>query len=1047
MKVKQFFQKLFITTFTFIFGVGTVGTIIANENVSAINGALGTQSFVKVDDPSAANEDTEYFKSEYTKLSDLIDAGAKATEEVMKEGAVLLKNDGALPLAKTAKVSPFGITSGDPIYGGTGSGSVDTSKAVNFYTAFEAAGLTLNPTLKTNYTSKDVWATKEYKRVAGSWGSTAKIGGVPWSVVSDATSSTFEEYGDAAIMVIGRVGGEGSDLKMTGAPDGYEGDYLHLSQHEMDTLKALKTLKDEKVFDKVILIINAASMVSLDFLYDEAYGVDAALWCGALGQNGASAIGKILTGEYVPSGKISDTFWMDHKLNPVNVNFGYWEYEDSDVYGIESQAGNSFVPEPTLNAYVVYQEGMYLGYRYTETRYEDKVMGKANVGDFNYSDVVAYPFGHGLSYTTFEYENFNVSKSGERTYNLSIDVTNTGNTYSGKETVQFYVSKPYGDYAKQNNIQVPSVELVEFGKTGVLAPGAKETLTVSVDEKFFTSYDAYGAGTYVIMGGDYYITAATDAHNAVNNILAAKGFGASSAMVGSGDAELVEKITLSFNDQRYAYSDATGNPITNLFDYGDINRYEGKGDNKVEYYNRDNWAGTVSLDRENGVPVLKATQKLADDILAQCPEEYNKPIPKDAEKTAYPKYGVDAGLTLVNMRYAEDGTEIAFNDTLWDTFMDQLTWDEVVLLISSGYHITEAVETIAKPGTRDENGPNGFNQKYNKGKGLYYRNEVKAGHVDSDGKLTADADPDGNKKTTAFPANGIVAATFNKELAYQAGKIIGEDGLWSGHSGLYGIGANTHRSPYLGRTVEYYSECGTLAGLMAAAETRGIEEKGVHVYNKHAVVNDQENCRHGVGVWVSEQALREIYLRAFELPITIGGGFNTMASFARIGAMSGSADGVLGQKFFRDECGMRGIIITDCYTDMDGKQGSSPYFEMAYGIYTGGCDLPDGSKEQIDRRIIELTGQTSFEKFKPDANGEGEYATMAWQMRLAAKRICYMVAHSNAMNGIASSTRIVRVNTWWQNTLLAVDAASGILMLISVAWVIGDCASKKNKKK
>ena len=1050
----QLLQKIVIVLLTLVFGFSSMGTVIALENANAINSALGTSSFETVVSEDAANQDTEYYKSDFTQLADLVQAGADMTEEVMSEGAVLLKNDNnALPLASGQNVSVFGVTSADPIYGGTGSGSVDTTMAVNFYDAFEAAGLVLNPTLKDNYlttwyTAPDPgnWmgegageydASIHYRRATLGWAGSGGvyIGGVPFDMVTAAAGDTFAAYGDAAIYITGRVGGEGSDLSMDSTADGYNGDFLHLTQREMDTLIGLKALKDQGVFSKIIFIYNGASMLSADFISDPQYGIDAALWVGTLGQNGATAVGKILTGEYVPSGKLSDTFWMSHEMNPVNVNYGYDEYANADEFGILSKQGNMFVPEPTLHAYTVYQEGMYLGYRYTETRYEDAVMGAENVGDYDYSEVVAFPFGYGLSYTTFEYSNFQITKTDERTYQVSLDVTNTGDTYSGKESVQIYVSKPYGDYAIQNQIQVPSVELVEFGKTSALAPGQTETLTINVDEKYFASFDVYGAGTYVLMPGDYYLTAAANAHDAVNNILMAKGAD-QSRMVGQGTSDLVYKVTMDLDTEKYAFSDATGSPITAMFGYADINRYEGRGDNSVTYYDRANWAGTVSLDRENGRPVISATEQMAQDILKQCPVEYGIPLPTDETAQEYPTYGQDAGLSLVDMRVDSEGNPIDIDDPLWDTFMDQLTWDEIATLVSTGYHNTALVESINKPETNDENGPNGFNLKYGAQKeGLAYRAEEAAGHVDSEGNLTEDADPNANLKTTAFPANGIIAATFNRDIAYRVGNIIGNNGIWCGCAGLYGIGANIHRSPYLGRTAEYYSECGTLTGLMAASECKGIEEKGVHVYNKHCVINDQETARHGVGVWVNEQALREIYLRAFELPITLGGAFNTMASFARLGTMAGPSDGVLGQDFLRGECGMQGIIVTDMYTDMNGAQDNSPYFELAYGVYTGGCDIPDGSGHEAQ-----------FDAYRPGSDGTGDYAQMAWAMRTAAKRICYAVAHSNAMNGIAAGTQIVSVMPWWHKTLLAVDIASGVLLAASVAWA-AVTAVKGGKKK
>lgn len=1043
-KTVELLQRLAITATTVVYGVSFTGNLIALENADAINSALGTSSFKTVKSEDADSQDTEYYKSDYEDLGSLIQAGADMTEEVMSEGAVLLKNDNnALPLASASKVSVFGVTSADPIYGGTGSGSVDASKAVSFYDGFENAGLELNPTLKENYlttwyTAPDTgnWRGEgagtydpsiHFRRCTLGWSGSKGlyIGGVDWNYVTEAAGDTFAQYGDAAIYITGRIGGEGSDLSMDGASDGYNGDFLHLTQREMDTLAGLKALKDQGVFKKIIFIYNGASMLSADFINDEKYGIDAAMWVGTLGQNGGSAVGKLLTGEYVPSGRLTDTFWMSHEMNPVNVNFGYQVYENAAELGIESKQGNMFVPEPTLHAYTVYQKGMYLGYRYTETRYEDTVLGAANAGDYDYSQVVAYPFGYGESYTDFAYSNFKAEKQGDRTYNVSVDVTNVGDTYSGKETVQFYVSKPYDEYAKENQIQVPSVELVEFGKTDVLAPGQTETISVSIDEKYFASFDAYGAGTYVLMPGDYYLIAATDAHNAVNDLLAAKGAD-SSKMVGSGDATMTAKFTLDLNTEKYAYSDATGNPIESVFGYADINRYEGRGDNEVKYYDRSDWANTVSLDRENGAAKVVATEQMAHDILKQCPVEYNIPLDKDAEAAAYPTYGKQAGISLVDMRTDENGNDIAFDDPLWDTFMDQLTWEETATLVSTGQHNTALVESINKPESNDENGPNGFNRAYNEQKeGLAYRQEVKAGHVDADGNLTAEADPNGSLKTTAFPANGIIGATFNRDVAYRAGRIIGNDGIWCGCAGLYGIGANIHRSPYLGRTAEYYSECGTLTGLMAAAESNGIEDMGVHVYNKHCVINDQETARHGVGAWVPEQALREIYLRAFELPITIGGAYNTMASFARLGTIAGPSDGTLAQTFLRGECGMKGIVVTDMYTDMNGKQDNSSYFELAYGIYTGGCDIPDGSGEEAQ-----------FDAYRPKASGEGDYATMAWAMRNAAKRVCYSIAHSNAMNGIAKGTVMVPVTPWWAEALQVTKMVSLLLLLASAAWAV-----------
>jgi len=1083
-RVPGVLQRILITVLVLALGIAMVGTDIAWANAQVINSFLGSKSFEVVEDPNAENLDTEYYKSDYDNLGDLIAAGAATTEEVMAEGAVLLKNEnGALPLDSGNKVSVFGTASADPVYGGTGSGSVDTSKAVDFYNGFEGAGLVLNPTLKEKISGE--WFTKP---AGGGWppvyedydgsihfrrhdsfffdGSGSKyIGEIPWNLVEEGAGSTFAQYGDAAIYVIARVGGEGTDSKMEGAADGLNGDYLALNQKERDTLAGLSQLRRSGVFKKLVVILNGAIVPELDFLKSDEFAVDAALWVGGLGQNGGAAVGKLLTGEYVPSGHSSDTLWYDNSQNPVNVNFGVFQFtneEDFASYGIPLHQGGNDVLRPAHTSYVVYQEGMYMGYRYTETRYEDYVMGTPNVGEFDYDKAVAYPFGFGLSYTQFQFSNFKVEKTDARTYQVSVDVKNVGDTYSGKEVVQIYVSKPNGDYAKANQIQVPSVELVDFGKTDILAPGETQTVTIPVDEKFFASYDSFGAGTYVIMDGTYYITAATDAHNAVNNILAAKGY-SGGKMTGSGDAAMVESIHESFNDQKYRFSDATGAEIGNLFAFADMNTYSGRGDNSIQYYDRNNWSGTVSLDRRDYVK-LTLTAQMAEEMMEQTPDgsktygmaEY--PLPTDDEWYAahpdddqypreYPTYGEGrisddlCAISLVSMMKDDEGNLIDINDPAWETFMDQLTFEEQVTLITVGQHVTAGLDSIAKPTVKDENGPNGFNQVYGKGQnGLAYRTEVKLGHVDGEGALTDEADPNTALKTTAMPTNGVIAATFNRDLAYKAGNIIGNDGIWAGCGGLYGVGCNLHRTSYQGRAAEYYSEDGILTGFIAGAESKGIEDKGVHVYNKHCALNEQEDTRHGLSTWTTEQTIRELYLRAFELPITEGGAYNTMASFNRFGTITGAACGALGQDFLRGECGMKGIIVTDMYTDMTGYRTIAPYFQMTYGIYYGGCDLPDGNNIQTPDKE-----EGMFLKYGPDASGD--YSRMAWKIRESAKRILYASAHSNAMNGLSSGTRFHQITTNWQKALIAANVVFGVGLAATLAWTVVSYVKTRKKSK
>lgn len=1038
-------RKIVMVTSLILSGFLLTGTVIANENATAINQALGIEtSYVA---GGGSGEDTEYFKSDYDNLSDLIEHTKEMCEAVEAEGAVLLKNeDNALPLAEGERnVSLFGVTSADPVYGGTGSGSIGESDC-DFVNAFKDAGFNLNPVLEEAYAGE--WNTDPYVRKTAS----GHIGEVPWETVQAKASSSYSEYSDAAIFIVGRQCGEGKDCKNYGDDaidnnDGLGNDYLGLNANELSVLKGLSNLRDVGVFKRLIVIINSASQIECDFLKSSEYSVDAALWIGTTGKYGNAAVAKILNGEVNPSGRMTDTIWMNNAMNPVNVNYGYWEYDGYEQYITNSHVGGINAPEPSLTCYVVYQEGMYLGYKYTETRYEDYVMGAENVGDYNYDEVVAYPFGYGLSYSEFTYSDFVAERTEQGTYNVSIKVTNSGEV-AGKHSLAIYLSKPYGDYAKENNVQVPSVELIEFGKTKNLAPGESETLSVELNERYFASYDSYGAKTYVVMPGTYYLTVSGSAHDAVNNVLAAKGWSPENSdgrMDAAGAASLTASFELELDDESYSVSDTvssldgeTYQEIANLFDFADINLYSGHGNNSVEYYSRSNWLD-VSLDMTNGHAKLSMTEQMAREIYAQTPDslneevpaKYSQPLPQD--DVEYPVYGNNQGISLIHMLRDEDGNEISYFDEKWDIFMDQLTFEETATLVYRGYHMTSAVTSVNKPETNDENGPNGFNMRYNTNKaGLFYRTELAAGHVDANGRLTAEADPAGREICMGYPANGVFGATFNKELVYEAGKAIGEEGIWAGLSGIYGVGNNIHRSPYCGRAVEYYSEDGMLTGLIAAYECKGIEEKGVHVYNKHCALNDQEACRHGVGVWVNEQALRETYLRAFELPIKLGGAYNVMASFTRFGTIACPANGVLGTDYLRGECGMKGIIVTDMYTDMDGSQGNNPYYEHSYGVYMGGCDIPDGDKPYKNG---------DYKKY------ESGYGEMAWAMRESAKRVLYQTLHSNAMNGISMTSYVVETTAWWQNALIAADVVFCVLFVAGFGWLLVEYVIRFAKKR
>ena len=886
------------------------------------------------------------YESVYGSVAELKAAGEALVREVEGEGIVLLKNENnTLPLPAGSELSLIGATVLDPVYGGPYSGAVDAAGAPNYLGVLEGEGYVI-----VNKPLLDVYVEDDVKR------SYAEIGEKRWGWIKRKAKDEDGEMtignGEHVIFVVGRVGGEGNDL--TGEIVDDAEDYLTLNEAEIDVLENLAELKADGDIASITVIINSANPISVGFLHDEAYDIDAALWVGSVGQTGLYAVGDVITGRTNPSGSLPDTWWIDNQLNPVQSNFGAYNYI-SGAKGL----GNSY------NKYVVYQEGVYLGYKYTETRYEDVVMGTPNAGDYNWSDVVAYPFGYGLSYTTFALTDMRVSKETRKeaevvaiasavdkaaartredtVYTITVTVTNTGST-AGKKTVQVYAQKPYTEYDRQWQIEKASVELVGYAKTDVLQPGESRTVTITVPEYYLTSYDALNSGVYVLAEGAHYLTVADNAHEAVNNILAVKGFTTADGMTAAGNAALVCSIDYTFDARTYAAAYGTGGAVTSLFDEADINRYEGRGDNSVVYYSRSNWAGTV-----NRPVILHMTPQMAADVVLD-----DSDLP-DATGVSWPDMGEQKGIRLIHM------INYGYDDPAWDEFLDQLTYEELAKICAIGLRMTVDVASIDKPRTLDHNGSLGMTQRYSTG---------------PNGYATRTNDPDKDLRGTCFPCNGIVAATFNNELVVRVGELVGEDCMWAGYAGIYGTGLNIHRSPYAGRVFEYFSEDGILTGLMGTAWTLGVQEKGVYVYNKHFVLNDQENNRAGIGTWINEQALREIYLRAFELPIVHADAKCIMTAYNRLGPIWAGAYSDLLTNWLRGEAGMDGFCVTDMY--------DKSYMVKVHEVLAGN-DIPDDYVSKLDE----------FTPYGP--GGARANPLVAQALRASAKRVLYTVLHSRGM--------------------------------------------------
>ncbi len=1017
--------KALTATGVVLLTIGMAGGKIADENAAQINKALHTVSSITREKEGAEETDTQYYKSKFNSVKDLKAAGDALCERTEEEGLVLLKNENhALPLLEgKRKVSLFSISSVDPIYGGTGSGSVDTTGTPTFKSAFERNNLfSVNPTLWDYYSNAE-----QYKRVTGSTGQGVKgikiINDAPWAEVKSSAGSSFATYGDAAIVVLSRLGGEGSDMPRQGHSvsqlddydgskgDSTNGDYLQLTPKEKALLTGLKAEKENGVFSKIVVLLNGANQIQADFLEDAQYGIDAALWIGTPGSTGLYGVADILAGNANPSGKLSTTFWADHHANPSLPNFGVSTYEGAT----DAFLGNGSYNQDRI--YSVYQEGVYVGYKYTETRYEDFVTSRNRVGTFDYSKVVTYPFGYGKSYTTFEYSDFDVHRvhaHSEPKYEVSVTVENTGSV-AGKEAVQIYLQKAYGEYNVENKVEAPSVELAGFAKTKLLNPGEKETVKIEVKERQFAAYDYTKAKTYVLTGGDYFLTAAKDSHEAINNILAAKNVTPSSStgkMDAEGDADLTYKHNLSFDERKYSTSEATGYKITNQFSGADWNNYAHRGTDTVTYLSRHDWVGTVHTDWDDNV-VLHYNDNLDADYDALGVQGEVK-LPED--NSPYPTMGATPTLQLIDLRVDAEGNEIPYDDPNWDTLLDALTWDDMVNTIRSGMRHSDAITSIGKPYCADHNGPTGLTERYS------------YGMESNQGLANINNDPDATERATCYPASCVLAATFNVNLMFEVGDMIGEDGLWAGYAGLYGPGSNLIRTPYDGRNFEYYSEDSFHSGMICGYETNGMENMGMYVYNKHCVLNEQEDMRRGVAIWLNEQTMRETYLRAFELPITMKGTTYTfkgkeitfrgaagvMVSFNRIGLYWSGMNKGLMTECLRNEFGMRGIAVTDMW------YGSVTPYMNAAAMVVAGTNLVDGSVKAAE----------SFDGAKE------HHADVAWAMRESLHRILYATVHSNAMNGFSSNTIIVPVTPYWVTLIRTVDIVSALALAGGIAFTV-----------
>lgn len=870
--------------------------------------------------PIYSDEVTSVYPTQ--KATNKAEAFANAQEVNLKlaeEGFVLLKNENAaLPMNKGARISVFSKNSVNLSYGGSGSGGFDTSNNKNLYESLNDAGFVINPTLKNFYESSQSGPVRTANSSDLDNGDNQKIATAetPKSKYTDAVKNSYADYSDAALVVITRIGGEGFDLpRYQGDSEGavsVDSHYLELDQNEIDLLTAVT----DGTFKRVVVVFNTPSSFEATFLKDSAYAafadkIDAAVWIGFTGSNGITALGEILNGDVNPSGRLVDTWAADFTKNPSFVNFGTGCLPDTtDKYD-----GGMYYS-------VDYEEGIYVGYRYYETRGETD-------GEDWYNANVVYPFGYGLSYTTFNWTVGDASASEIElgtTITVPVTVKNTGSV-AGKDVVQLYASAPYtlGGIEKAHKV------LVGFAKTKLLQPGESETVTVSFDPYSAASYDyrdanSNGFSGYELEAGEYTLYISRNAHESEKAIALNLAADVQIGIDPTTDSEVVNRYTDSEN-----FLDSDWQLDTML--------------------SRADWEGTWPTPQT--AQQHAGTDRLYEEIRS---EEHNNPTDFDSEE--YPWFGEEPTLTLRDLLPSAEaeGYEpvVSYDDERWEELMMGCDEEEMIALINNGAYHTLAMESVGLPATIHGDGPSGFT--------CFMSKEQVNG-------------------TCQYVSEPVMASTWNINLMNELGEAIGEEGTIGDkatgqpYSSIYAPGVNIHRSPFGGRCSEYFSEDPFISGMMGAAEVQGIQRRGVLPTVKHFVANEQETHRSIGGdlSWLSEQALREIYLKPFEYTVKLGETRGIMTSFNRIGTRWTGGDYRLLTEILRNEWGFNGLVICDFNT-------IPQYMIPRMMFYAGGS--------------LDLATQQSAMWTDCDTSDAGDAIVL---MR-AVKDVMYALVNSNAMN-------------------------------------------------
>lgn len=1021
MKAKKFTPAMrgLAALMTCLMVLSIVGTGVANTYRGALDDTLGTESYVTINDDSAAR-----FKTDYATIEDMAAAARDIAIREGEEGTVVMKNDnGVLPLNANANVALFGLAAYN-VYGPKG-GNADAASLAD---ALAGAGLNVNETLKDYYMTNIInmhtemranrWTGKEvpttvydhmYVSAPGDW-TTYQIAEVP--------PAEFEALGVPAnwkeaiakdsigICVFARGAGEGNTYK-PGSALNYAGeatgeDPLKLSADELAVVEAAKA-----TCSKVIVLLNTGNnMMIADIAEGGSHEVDGICYIGCPNDYQTIGIANVLTGKVNATGALASAFVRDHQSIPAVQNVGgdyFADYEivcrNDDPRYPGKEIGNigtgSFGGADTYNGgmYIVEAEGIYVGYKYYETRYFDAVMGQGNANSaagatqgsaWNYGDEMLYTFGHGLSYLDYTQtiKSVTVDRSVNGNITAVVEVKNNSNQ-DGKFLTQLYVQQPYTDYDRTNLVEKSAVMFLNSAKVDVAAGKSKE-VTITIPTKYLASYDANNAKTYILDAGEYYFTAAAGAHEAVNSILAAQGKTTSDGMDAAGKNAVVSWKLDAMDNTTYAIANDT--VVTNVADDADLNYWL---PGTVTYLTRQDW---------NTFPINynKLNLKIADSpkkdqwIAEMRGETYTiSDTGAAAEAVPGPKFTAsEIGAEQLNN----------INDPYWDKLVHAITIDEAVGAVIHGGSRSDTLTNIDNPVVIQNEGPTG----------------ISAGYTD-----------EATGKTYKFNVNSqtLLGCSFNPELAYQWGLVEGNSCLWVERYDLWGSGLTLNRTPYNGRNYEYISEDPMLTNVIGREVIQGCSDKGIINGPKHMGFNDQEHNRAGISAYMTEQKFRETDLRGFEGALSDAFGMGVMIAFNRIGATNASHHVGMIQKIVRGEWGFKGLISTD-------MMNNYLYFNAESMVMAGITQVADFAADNSHINLGEggvdaVWPHISLATVSKDSN-------LVEQARENLKYQLYIFANSAILN---ISTQ--RVNTWWDTALTVTTYASSILaVLFFLAWVV-----------